>query len=242
MPAKPGPLRPHEERRSYKRAESLPDVPGRPDLGDSFLIVTEGEATEKLYFESLRARLRLKAATVRVVHPGCTDAVGLVQAAVHLRDEPPQRRSRGELGNRDIEKFDHVWVVFDTDIPNRQDQLAPALELARSEGIKAALSTPSVELWLLLHFRDRPGAFLDSDAAERAVAKAWGQRYDKSENTFRLLWPRLSLEIAQAVHRAGQTRQFHKASGASFPPNPSTDADLLVLAMNAAVQAHLRII
>ena len=242
MPAKPGPLRPHEERQRYRRVESLPDIPGRPALGDSFLIVTEGEVTEKMYFEALREKLELGAATVHVLHPGCTDAESLVQAAVRLRDEPPLRRSRGELGNREVEKFDHVWVVFDTDVPQRQGQLNPALQLARSEGINVALSTPCVELWLLLHFRDRPGPFLDSHAAEQAVTEAWGETYEKSKSTFQRLWPRLSRQIAQAVRRAGQIRQYHAVSGAPFPPNPSTDMDLLVLAMNAAVQPRLKII
>jgi hypothetical protein len=242
MPAKPGPLRPHEERQIYNRPEPLPDIPGQPSLGDSFLIVTEGEVTEKMYFESVRSKLRLKAATVHVVHPGCTDARGLVEAAILLKDEPHQRRVRGELGNREVEGFDHVWVVFDADIPHRQGQLTPALQVARANGIKVALSTPSVELWLLLHFRDRPGPFLDSHAAEQAVAEALVDTYDKSEETFLRLWPRLNRQIVRAVQRAGQIRQYHQASGAPFPPNPSTDADLLVLAMNAAVQPHLRII
>jgi hypothetical protein len=98
-----------------------------------------------------------------------------------------------------------------------------------------------VELWLLLHFRDRPGS-LDSRAAENALEEAWGQKYEKTEETFKRLWQELCPQIAAAVRRAGQIRQYHAASGALFPPNPSTEADLLVLAMNAAVQPRLRII
>src|SRR5216684_1582272 len=68
MAAKPGPLRPHEERQSYARRIPKQPPPGEPALGDSFLIVTEGEVTEKLYFESVRAALQLNPVTVRVVH------------------------------------------------------------------------------------------------------------------------------------------------------------------------------
>jgi len=208
----------------------------------AFLSSRREKLPRKCILSRFRAKLRLEAATVHVIHPGFTDALNLVEAAITLKEEPHQRLARGELGNRDVEGFDHVWVVFDADVPHRQRQLAPAFDLARYNGIEVALSTPSVELWLLLHFRDRPGPFLDSQAAERALREAWGQTYDKSEATFLRLWQSLSPQIARAVQRASQIRQYHEASGASFPPNPSTDADLLVLAMNAAVQPHLRII
>jgi hypothetical protein len=241
MPAKPGPLRPHEKRQKYQRAQPLPDLPGQPAFGDSFLIVTEGKVTEKLYFELLRKKLELKAATVQVVHSGYTDAFGLLNSAIDIRDQESRRRSGRKIGNREVGGFDHVWVVFDTDVPHREGQLGSALQLARNHGINIAFSTPSVELWLLLHFRDRPG-YLDSRAAENALEEAWGQKYDKDEETFKCLWLQLCPQIAAAVNRAGQIRQYHEASGAPFPANPSTNADLLVLAMNAAVQPRLRII
>jgi len=84
-----------------------------------------------------------------------------------------------------------VRVLFDTDVAARQGQLGSDLELARNEGIHVGHSTPSVEVWLLLHFRDRPGPLLNSEAAEHAVGEAWGQRYDKSAETFPKLWPAL---------------------------------------------------
>ena len=65
MPAKPGPLRPHEARQNYNRRTPTQPPPGEPALGDSFLIVTEGEVTERLYFESVRTALQLHPVTVR---------------------------------------------------------------------------------------------------------------------------------------------------------------------------------
>ena len=40
MPAKPGPLRSHEERLAYARTRPKEPPPGQPALGDSFLVVT----------------------------------------------------------------------------------------------------------------------------------------------------------------------------------------------------------
>jgi len=244
MAAKSGPLRPHEERLNYARREPRQPPPGEPSLGDSFLIVTEGEVTEKMYFESVRAALKLNHVTVRVVHPQCTDAEGLVRAAMSMyeSDNDGKRHARAARGNRDVKIFDHVWVLFDTDICARQGQLAPALALAKQEGIHIGHSTPCVELWLLLHFRDRPGPLLTSEEAERAVGAAWGQHYDKSAETFLNLWPALKPYIPAAVHRAYQARKFHEDAATAFPPNPSTELDLLVRALDASVRPELRIV
>ena len=140
MAAKPGPLRPHEVRQSYARPRPQESVPGEPELGDSFLIVTEGEVTEKQYFESLRATLQISPVTVEVVHPQCTDAEGLVRAAMSLyeKDKQGRRIAREATGNRDVEEFDHVWVLFDSDVPSRQSQLNSAITLAQKEGIYVA--------------------------------------------------------------------------------------------------------
>ncbi len=244
MPAKPGPLPPHEERQNYARRIPQEPPPGEPSLGDSFLIVTEGEVTEKLYFESVRAALRLHPVTVKVVHPGCTDAEGLVRAAIDLydRDRHGNRVAKGAIGNRNVEFYDHVWVLFDTDVPARQGQLEPALELAKKEEIHVGHSTPSVELWLLLHFRDRPGPLLSSDAAGQAVGKAWGQKYEKTKERFPNLWAALKPNIPAAVARGALVREFHKHAATPFPPNPSTELDLLVRALDASVQPQLRIL
>jgi hypothetical protein len=213
-------------------------------MGDSFLIVTEGEVTEKLYFESVRTALQLTPVTVRVVHPNCTDAEGLVRAAMLMyeRDREGNRLARGAAGNRDVKVFDHVWVLFDTDVPRRQRQLGPAMELARRENIHIGHSTPSVEIWLLLHFRDRPGPMLNSTAAERAVGAEWGHHYDKKKKTFQKLWPDLRPNISAAVERGRQVRDYHHKAGSDFPQNPSTQLDLLVRALDASVQPHLSII
>jgi hypothetical protein len=239
VPAKPGPLRPHEERLNFARQALAEPPPGTPALGDSFLIITEGEVTERLYFESIRQALKLNAVTVRVIHPECTDAEGLVRAAMEERDKISE--SRKNTSNREITSYDHVWVLFDTDVPVRQGQLAPALELAKAQNIHVGHSSPCVEIWLLLHFRDRPGA-LDSQALEHLLGEVWGQHYDKSLETFVRLWPILRANISAAVSRANQIRKYHQEADTKFPANPSTELDLLMHALNASVQPKLRII
>jgi hypothetical protein len=197
-----------------------------------------------MYFEMVRAALHLNPVTVRVVHPNCTDAAGLVRRAMamYTRDRDGRRKACEPTGKGGLSSYDHVWVLFDTDIPERQGQLGPALELARQEQIQIGHSTPSVETWLLLHFRDRPGPLLDSAEAERKVGEAWGQRYDKSQATFSKLAPDLKLNISAAVARAALVREYHQKARTGFPPNPSTQLDLLIRALNASVQPGQRIL
>jgi len=81
-----------------------------------------------MYFESVREASQVNPVTVQVVHPGCTDAEGLVRAAIQERDAAVVRDNRYEASNRDVARYDHVWVLFDTDVAARQRQLGPALE------------------------------------------------------------------------------------------------------------------
>lgn len=234
MPAKPGPLRPHETRSNYARQAPREAPPGDPALGDSFLLITEGEVTEKLYFEKLREALQIRAATVRVVHPSCTDAVGLVSAAIEAR----VRQNQGRNGL----PYDHVWVLFDTDAAAAQGKLAAALALAQQHGLHAGHSTPCAEVWLLLHFRDRPGPFLNSGDVGKAIGAARGETYNKSTGSFSRLWPELRKRIPDAVGRAGDIHAHHLKVRSPFPANPSTELHHLVRALNAAVQPPLRLL
>ena len=216
-------------------------VPGLADLGDTFLIVTEGQVTERLYCERLRAKLNLSATHVRVVHPACTDAIGLIREAIRLREEPRQR-APDQRSNSEVSSYDHVWVIFDADVSGRLGNLSVALDLARREQIKVALSMPCIEVWLLLHFRDRPGPLADNSGACRALAEAWGSSYDKSAVTFEALWPALLPRIPTAAQRAEATRVYHRGANTPPPADPSTDVDLLVRSLNAAARPEARVL
>jgi hypothetical protein len=51
--------------------------------------------------------------------------------------------------------FDEVWCVVDVD---DHKHLKEAVVTANDNGIKVAVSNPCFELWLVLHFRESPGA------------------------------------------------------------------------------------
>lgn len=243
MPVKRGPLRPHEQVSSFSRREPSGPVPGQPEPGDSFLIVTEGAVTEKRYFEAIREKLQLSPLVV-VVHPRCTDAEGLIRAAMGMyeRERSGRRVAKRPIGNREPESYDHVWVIFDTDVPERLGTLKSALDLAAKEEIHLGTSTPAVELWLLLHFRDRPGPLQTAAAAVELLEEAWGSRYLKSAEAFLALWKALEPNLAVAVSRASSVRRFHEDAGTVKPCDPSTDLDLLVRALDSAAAPPFRLL
>lgn len=227
--------------RFLRRREQISDF-GEVDIGDTFLVMVEGKVTERHYFEGIRRCLSLGSMHVRVVSPGHQDPVGLIEEAMAERAGPKRRRTEGRASIRDPETYDHVWTVFDTDASAQDGTLKKALELAKREKIRVAFSTPSFEFWLLLHFRFTTGPLLDSAAAERALSEAWRTKYEKTPGTFAKLWPALKSNLRNAVAYAARVREHHEQTSRTFPPNPGTQVDLLVHALNASVQPPLRIL
>ncbi len=76
----------------------------------------------------------------------------MVEQALGLRKDATSR-ARAERDQNLA--FDEVWCVYDVD---RHPSLNDAGQLARANGIELAISNPCFELWLLLHFRESPGA------------------------------------------------------------------------------------
>ncbi|WP_281388994.1 RloB family protein [Kribbella qitaiheensis] len=80
-------------------------------------------------------------------------------------------------------EIDECWCVFDVEWPRHHPNLDRALRMAKTNGIKLAISTPCFELWLILHFQDQT-AFLDNRTAEslsRRLEGRTGKRIDGSK-------------------------------------------------------------
>lgn len=220
-------------RRNYKRSLQRP-APARRATGHTFLIVVEGRATEREYFEGLRAKLELHA-EVLVLHPRATDPQNIVKRAITLRDE---KKVRAKNSNSTV-PYSRVWVVFDTEAPNhvRRKQLPAALKLAKQEKIRVAVSNIAFEVWLYLHFKPRPGGFNDCDALLAALKKHGIPKYEKNALPLaELLKPDA---LKNAMKHAAECRRHHcsmKGDG-----NPSTRVDRLVLALNLAAAPTFRL-
>ena len=210
------------------------ETPRHPSSGKAFLIVTEGEKTERNYFLALKDRLRLAAADVEIHHPKGTDPLTLVQKAIALSDA---RNAAAEKGFSI--PYDEVWVVFDLEGPHdqRRKLAQQARQMKGADGIQFAKSDPCFEYWLLLHYRDgyTTTKLPDGTAAIKRLRKHW-PNYSKGEPPP----PDLIDSLPIAVTHAKQVRKHHKDSGGDG--NPSTQADLLARSLNAATRPHLQFI
>lgn len=128
-------------RRGGDLRPSAPRPPGQRRGNRIFYTVAEGEGTEYDYLSHLNTTYG-------------ADCGFLIRWPSQRRGLSPAQvinEARSAIGEPGIE----VWGLFDHDGRTDIDQVCAS---AHRDGIRAALSHPSFELWLLLHFRDFPPA------------------------------------------------------------------------------------
>jgi hypothetical protein len=78
------------------------------------------------------------------------------------------------IDRKSDDEIDECWCVFDVEWPQNHPHLREAVQLAKDNGIRLAVSNPCFELWLILHFEDQT-AHLNTDQAERRSRKLDGR-------------------------------------------------------------------
>ncbi|TDD69801.1 RloB domain-containing protein [Actinomadura darangshiensis] len=162
----------------------------------SLLILCEGK-TEKQYFSGMRTR---RGPQLAIDAPGC-DHVALAREAT---------RRCGEA------EYDEVWCVLDTELDDRL--VNEVLKEAQGCDLGIAFSSPSFELWLILHCRDHTRPFQSAKEAEKALKvlrPGWSKALTRFED----------FEIG-VVDACGRARRLHDGDG--LPPNPSSSVWRLV--------------
>lgn len=116
----------------------------KPSKANSFLIVTEGERTEPLYFRGMQKLIKEKiGGMIDVVEAPVIDIYGEGCGTGKLI----------EITDRIIKEakviYQNIWVVFDKDDFKDFDK---AIKDGIGKGYKVAWSNQSFEYWLYLHF------------------------------------------------------------------------------------------
>jgi hypothetical protein len=114
-----------------RRAGSFERVSKNLKPYPTVLIVCEDTKSSKTYFEEACQTLRVNA-SVKVVHSGRTDPIGIVSYCVNH-----------------IKKYEQVYCVFDRDEHQNFDDALK--QLADNASVVAFVSYPCFEYWLLLH-------------------------------------------------------------------------------------------
>ncbi|TWI65755.1 RloB-like protein [Desulfobotulus alkaliphilus] len=122
-------------KRKERRLSSLARERANRAPYERVLIVCEGEKTEPAYFEAMRKDLRLSSANIRVTGDSGSAPISVVN-----------------YGLEHHKNYDRVFCVFDKD---RHGSYQPALDRLKGKKlpkIRAIVSAPCFEFWLLLHF------------------------------------------------------------------------------------------
>lgn len=175
---------------------------GKFEPSKSFLIVCEGENTERLYFEMFP----VVTASIKCIGLGAS-RMALVKMAQ-------------ELSKQTENKGKEIWCVFDYDYNANVISIAEdfnhAVTYAQKIGLKSAYSNDSFELWFLLHYQ-----FLDAKLSRfqyyTRLSELWGvnyeregKRYDFCKQLFSRLEKDPKANLSQAIENA--RKLFEKQS------------------------------
>jgi hypothetical protein len=163
--------------------------------------------TEPSYIEGFVRKTRNATLKVRI-HGERGDPRKLVEMAKSARD---QARARARQQDDDFLAYDEVWCAFDRD---QHERFEDACQMARDNQLELAVSNPCVELWLLLHFRENPGA-QHRDHVQKLLKKFLPD-YDKHFD-FELV----ADLVDQATTRARRLDREAESTGETFR-NPTT--------------------
>lgn len=136
------------------------------------LIAAEGKnKTEKLYFSNFDDGR--KGYSISFAKGNDTDPVKLVKRLIEEIDR---------IG-MDLEDGDIAYCIFDTDTnPRKNTEIKEAMELAKENGIQVITSTPSIELWFLLHFEYTTASMTNKEVISRL--KKYYPKYEKNINIY----------------------------------------------------------
>lgn len=200
--------------------------PGGKQVKPAIVILSEGEATEPEYFAYIRERFGIPKERVRIEKANCTHAKGIIDEAVDRKRKNLRDAKRG----KDV-LIEHWWTVVDTEC--KPLDLQDAIQKAQANDINLVISDPSIEYWLLLHFRFTTAPY---DTPKQIVneLKRYLPTYDEKNKhpDMSLLYPKL----ANAMQNARRVRENHTKIGEG---QPRTDCDLLVESLAAQARPGL---
>lgn len=171
-----------------------------------FYLFTEGECTEKLYFENM-------------FNTGKYDVhVNLIHADKKTAPKQLLKRAIITIKKSDVKSAlgDQVWLVIDRDSWD-EAEIREVQDECRKKGWHLALSNPKIEYWLLLHFEDGNN-IRSSMNCDRRLLK-YLPEYRKNRVEVEKLRPGLY----EAVQRG-----LRRNSGRNWPRTPGTTVALLV--------------
>ncbi len=176
-----------------------------------YVIVCEGEKTERIYFNRYKSRYsNLK---IETPNSKCTDPKNLAKFA----------RKQIEKKGLNFRNGDNIWCVFDCD-ENTNEDISQACKIAKND-VKICLSNPNFEFWFLLHYEFIVTRLERSEVIEKL--KKHIPNYSKNTDIF----DHLLNERSVAINNAKKLNKLHGKNNIeliSVESNPSTQVYRIV--------------
>lgn len=177
---------------------------------NKILIAVEGNnKTEKIYFSNFDDGR--KSYSISFAKGNYTDPLNLV---LMLIDEIKK------IG-MDLSDGDKAYCVFDTDMDlNKNFIICDAKKLASRNKIEIISSTPSIELWFLLHYEWTTSSMTNKALMNRL--KKYYPNYSKSLD----IYHDISNNTKEAISRAKRLEEYQLANGkiiGTVEANPNTE-------------------
>lgn len=164
------------------------------------LVVCEGERTEPEYIRGFKRQVRNNLVTVEVSKERGDPRKVVEIAKTRMLDAKREARKSHDTWL----ELDEVWCVFDRDEHERYDA---AVNMAQDNDLELAVSNPSFELWLVLHFRESPGP-QHGDTLRRMLRDKLLPGYDKGID-----FEALAAGVEVATERARRMDEDAEAMG-----------------------------
>ncbi|MCD4792627.1 MAG: RloB family protein [Bacteroidales bacterium] len=188
-------------------------------IAKRILILCEDEKSSKLYFESFKRDEKLKrelsSVDIEVIHPKDHSPVGLVTKA----------KEKKKKAKRERNPYDEIWIVLDKDYHANMDK---ALNMAKDNKIKVALSIICFEYWILLHFEKTTKPFVKCDDIISYIKKKHFKGYEKSTNCYTALKDKIEFAIENGKWLLNQTKNDLDRGMKITDMSAYTDVHLLV--------------
>ena len=131
---------------------------------NSFLIVSEGEETEPIYFNSFGQLIKdTVGGNIETVNIPYLTVEGKGRSTIQLLSEVEKIVSKSRI------IYQYVWVLFDKD---QFDDFDDAIKLGEEKGYYVAWSNYCFEYWLTLHFNYSDSA-LNSSTLQESLSKTY---------------------------------------------------------------------
>ncbi len=173
----------------------------------SFLIVCEGQQTEKRYFEAFKVPKDVRLITVQGLGRNTSS---LVIEAIKLKDK---------------KDYDQVWCVFDVEDYSAQ-VIHEAIDMAYKNQIHLAISNQAFEIWFLLHY-DYYHTPMSRKQYAKILSEKLGFEYQKDSDLYSIMLPYQDTAMRNAVRLLNEFEKFDPARN-----DPSTTVHRLVQELN----------